>query len=165
MFETIPEKEPFLAQSTPVKQPSLGVFTPQKQPCVVKNCFGNDTCATPINPFDDLFEESPVQQQAQPQMPTPKPNLQEQEFLKKESKQIIYGGPEAPVWSRKHPPRSGPSIWWQKQSHEMDEVTRWHRTHPLSPAFKVGNIDNSRKKEEPRKPSHGRSEPWYVDND
>lgn len=137
------EKQPLFAQEYPVKEPF-----------VVKNCFGNDIYTPPVNPFADL-QDSLEQQQA-----TETKNQKIKEPIK-------FAGPDAPIWSTKHPQRAGPLLWWQKDPDNLDPVTAWHREHPLSPDFKAPDIDNRRKKDDagPRKPSYGRSAEWYVEKD
>lgn len=143
------------------KQPNLFAKYPEKQPCVVKNCFGNEV-STPVNPFADL-QEPLVQQPAVSALGTPGPNLPEKDPSKKNA-----WGPfqtsSSPVWHY-YPRRPGPLLYWQKDRSELTPEEIWFREHPMSPAFKADPIDNRRQKEEPRKPSHGRSEPWYVESE
>ena len=118
-----------------------------------------------------IHEEEPlVQQQTMAEQVSvggadlsPRPNLQEEDPQKVKNLGR-FGGPDAPVWHY-CPARKGPKLWWQKDPRELNHVERWHREHPMSPAFMAPDIDNRRHKDEPRKPSHGRSEPWYVEED
>jgi hypothetical protein len=152
MFKGYPGKQPFMSTKYPVKQP-----------LVVKNCFGNNVYAPLVNPFEDLNEPM-VQQQTIEQANVPKQNLPEARIPKAKGL-IKFAGPDAPVYNTRNPPRSGPLLWWQKEPSLLDPETLWHRKYPLSPALGVESIDNSRRKEEPRKPSHGHSSPWYVESD
>jgi hypothetical protein len=178
------EKQPFSSQRYPVKQPSpnMDIFDlPPGDP------FASETSSmVPIkksveiphnflgNPIQD--KEPLVQMQTQEQVTvggadlSPRPNFPEEDTQQMEefgddadARERIGLRLDAPIW--KGPQRPGPLLWWQKRNSELSAETRWHRAHPLSPAFGVQDIDNSRKKDEPKKPSHGRSEPWYVEGE
>lgn len=172
------------------KQPNLSTKYPEKQPRYVKDVFGNFVETYPEDPFAEevplktaveipltflgnpqelstnpnhLLQEPLVQQQTVTANDTPRPNLPEKDTSKKNA-----WGPfqtsSAPVW-KYYPRRPGPLLYWQKDRSELTPEEIWYRENPMSPAFNADPVDNRRHKEEPRKPSHGRSEPWYVESD
>ena len=155
----LPPNDPFASYETPEVPPKKAVEHPK----------GESTLSFLGNQF--THEEEPlVQQQTMAEQVSvggadlsPRPNLQEEDPQKVKNLGG-FGGPDAPVWHY-CPARKGPKLWWQKDPRELNHVERWHREHPMSPAFMAPDIDNRRHKDEPKKPSHGRSEPWYEEED
>lgn len=175
------EKQPFVGQKYPVNSPSKVENTRTTSYDLPPNDPFASYEATPEVPpkkaeestltfLGDQFiqqEEEPLVQLQTPdeQVLSPRPNLPEEE-LHKGKKKGEFGGPDAPIWHY-NPSRKGPTLWWQKDPRALNPVTLWHRQHPMSPDFKAPDVDNRRKKDDagPRKPSHGRSAEWYVEED
>lgn len=176
------ETAPMIPLKTAVDVPATIV---KREPTKIKNCFGVEMELETLNTyeqsmlvaglsFDGALREPLVQQQTVATSPAPRPNLHEEDTQQMEElgeadkrleadRDRIERKLDAPVWQGI--PRTGPMLWWQKDKHYLSPETLWHRAHPLAPYFGEPDIDNKRKKDEPKKPSHGQSAPWYVEGD
>jgi len=118
----------------------------------------------PGDPFAET-QEPMVQQQTLSATETPKPNQPDEEPQQvKDLKSHLFDGSYSEK-RNKMLQRPGPTIYWAIKEEELTPGERWHREHPMSPAYGAPNIDNTRRKVEPKAPSHGQSAPWYVEGD
>lgn len=124
----------------------------------VGDLLGNQPEKVETNPFADILDEPLKQQQTSPANGTPKQKIEEkiptrEEWLAK-----------APVNNPLLPPRSGPTIWWQKDQNHLSPVTAWHRAHRMSPAYQVPGEEVKRGAAPPPREKKT-SKAWYDEEE
>lgn len=122
----------------------------------IKNIFGNDVQA---NPFADLADKDQTLKMEEIYL---KDKSATQETTQQQY--VKFGGPNAPIWDEKLPPRRGPLLWWMKTKEDLGPAEYWHRHHRMSPAVGESEIEALRTSVVTKEPSHGKSTHWYEDS-